>query len=45
MIKQNKAPFPEKDTDLGNTKTKEMEIDTEDHPPIKLKPYQTSFPV
>ena len=35
--------FAEKDTDLGKTKTLEMRIETGNHPPIKLKPYRTSF--
>ena len=40
MIKNGNL-FAEKKTDLGKTKTIAMKTDTEDHPPIKLKPYRT----
>ena len=43
MIKQNRDQFAEKDTDFGKTKTIEIKTATPDHPPIKLKPYQTPF--
>ena len=33
----------QKKTDLGKTDTIEMNIDTSDHPPIKLKLYRTPF--
>ena len=32
--------FAEKDSQLGHTNTVKMKINTEDHPPIKLRPYR-----
>ena len=43
MTKQNRDLFAEMDTDIDKTKTIEMKIDSGDHLPIKLKPYQTQF--
>ena len=43
LIEQSADLFAEKDTELGRTSTLEMNINTDDHPPIKLKPYRTPF--
>lgn len=41
LINKNKEIFAPKDSELGHTDTVQMEIETGDHPPIKLKPYRT----
>lgn len=41
LINQNKDLFANKDSELTHTSTVKMQIDTGDHPPIKLKPYRT----
>ena len=41
LITCNRDLFATEDTDLGKTDTIKMEIDTGNHPPIKLKPYRT----
>ncbi|CAC5412555.1 unnamed protein product [Mytilus coruscus] len=41
LISKNKDIFATKDSELGHTDTVKMEIETENHPPIKLKPYRT----
>ena len=43
MVRYNLELFAEKDTELGETQTAKMKIDTGDHRPIKLKPYKTPF--
>ena len=42
-MRYNVDLFAEKDTELGKTQTIKMKIDTDDHKPIKLKPYRTPF--
>ena len=44
LIEQNVDLFAEKDTDLGTTSTTKMNIDTGNHPPIKLRSYRTPLP-
>ncbi|CAC5366889.1 unnamed protein product [Mytilus coruscus] len=41
MLNCNRDIFAVKDTELGQTYTVKMRIDTGDHPPVKLKPYRT----
>ena len=41
VIFENKDIFAFKDSELTHTDTVLMEIDTGDHPPIKLRPYRT----
>ncbi|CAC5399405.1 unnamed protein product [Mytilus coruscus] len=41
LISKNKDIFATKDSELGHTDTVKMEIETGNHPPIKLKPYRT----
>lgn len=41
LINKNKEIFASKDSELGHTDTVQMEIETGDHPPMKLKPYRT----
>ena len=43
LLEQNVDLFTEKDTDLGRYSTVKMSIDTDNHPPIKLRPYRTPF--
>ena len=40
-INKHKEIFASKDSELGHTDTVQMEIETGDHPPLKLKPYRT----
>ena len=40
LIEKNSELFAQKDTDLGQTDTVKMTIDTGNHPPIKLRPYR-----
>ncbi|KAL5006703.1 hypothetical protein ScPMuIL_015509, partial [Solemya velum] len=40
VIRKNKDLFAKKDTELGQTSTVTMKIDTGDHPPIKMRPYR-----
>lgn len=40
LIEKNSDLFAQKDTDLGQTDTVKMTIDTGNHPPIKLRPYR-----
>ena len=42
-MKFNLDLFVEKDTELGQTQTVKMKIDTGDHKLMKLKPYRTPF--
>ncbi|CAG2218766.1 Transposon Ty3-G Gag-Pol polyprotein,Transposon Ty3-I Gag-Pol polyprotein [Mytilus edulis] len=41
LISKNKDIFAAKDSELGHTDTVKMEIETGNHPPIRLKPYRT----
>ena len=41
FLKKNQDLFAAKDSDLGHTDTVKMKIDTQNHPPIKLRPYRT----
>ena len=41
LVNKNRDLDANSDKDLGRTQTVQMKIDTGDHPPIKLKPYQT----
>ena len=43
LVRYNLDLFAEKDTELGKTQIIKMKIDTDDHKPIKLKPYRTPF--
>ena len=45
LIEQNVNLFAEKDTDLRNINTIKMSIDTCNHPPIKLRPYNLPFSI
>ena len=40
LLEKNADIFAQKDTELGETDTVQMTIDTGDHPPIKLRPYR-----
>ena len=40
FLTRNSDIFAEKDSQLGHTNTVKMKINTEDHPPIKLRPYR-----
>ena len=40
VLTRNSDIFAEKDSQLGHTNTVKMKINTEDHPPIKLRPYR-----
>ncbi|CAG2214183.1 Retrovirus-related Pol polyprotein from transposon 297 [Mytilus edulis] len=41
LLNNNRDVFAFKDTELGQTDTVKMRIDTGDNPPVKLKPYRT----
>ena len=41
ILKANADLFAQKDSQLSHTDTIKMKIDTDNHPPIKLKPYRT----
>lgn len=41
LIKQHSDLFASKNSELGQTDTVKMKIDTGNHPPIKLRPYRT----
>ena len=40
VLTRNSDIFAEKDSQLGHTNTVKLKINTEDHPPIKLRPYR-----
>ena len=41
FLKTNQDLFAGRDSDLGHTDTVKMKIGTQNHPPIKLRPYRT----
>ena len=41
LITENQDIFAAKDSQLGHTDTVKMKIETDNHPPIKLRPYRT----
>lgn len=43
LLEKNKDLFAQKDSDLSQTDTVTMKIDTGDHSPIKLRPYKTQL--
>ena len=43
LIEQNVDLLAEKDTDLGKTNTLKMNVNTGNHPPIKLRQHRTPF--
>lgn len=43
MLNGNREVIAITDKELGQTETIEMKIDTDNHPPIKLRPYRTPF--